>query len=71
MFYFVKNIVKNDGIYNYNNHTMCSLTKQIVNELMEKFKDENPETVFKMIQEMRNDIRQSNIELFNTYEQEN
>jgi hypothetical protein len=71
MFYFVKNIVKNDGIHNYNNHTMCSLTKQIVNELMEKFKDENPETVFKMIQEMRNDIRQSNIELFNTYEQEN
>jgi hypothetical protein len=69
MFYFVKNIVKNDGIYNYNNHTMRSLTKQIVDELMEKFKDENPETVFKMIQEVRNDIRQSNIEMFNTYEQ--
>jgi 5,10-methenyltetrahydromethanopterin hydrogenase len=69
MFYFVKNIVKNDGIYNYNNHTMRSLTKQIVDELMEKFKDENPETVFKMIQEVRNDIRQSNIEMFNIYEQ--
>jgi hypothetical protein len=69
MFYFVKKIVKNDGIYNYNNHTMRSLTKQIVDELMEKFKDENPETVFKMIQEVRNDIRQSNIEMFNTYEQ--
>ena len=69
MFYFVKNIVKNDGIHNYNNHTMCCLTKQIVDELMEKFKDENPETVFKMIQEVRNDIRQSNIEMFNTYEQ--
>jgi 5,10-methenyltetrahydromethanopterin hydrogenase len=69
MFYFVKKIVKNDGIYNYNNHTMRSLTKQIVDELMEKFKDENPETVFRMIQEVRNDIRQSNIEMFNTYEQ--
>jgi 5,10-methenyltetrahydromethanopterin hydrogenase len=69
MFYFVKKIVKNDGIYNYNNHTMHSLTKQIVDELMEKFKDENPETVFRMIQEVRNDIRQSNIEMFNTYEQ--
>ena len=69
MFYFVKNIVKNDGIYNYNNHTMRSLTKQSGDELMEKFKDENPETVFRMIQEVRNDIRQSNIEMFNTYEQ--
>ena len=49
-------------IYIYNNNTMHGLTNQIVDKLMEKFKDENPETVFKMIQEVRNDIRQSNVE---------
>ena len=62
LFYFEKNIVKNDGLYIYNNNTMHGLTKQIVDQLMEKFKDENPETVFKMIQEVRNDIRQSSVE---------
>jgi hypothetical protein len=50
-----------DYIY-INNNTMHGLTKQIVDKLMEKFKDENPETVFKMIQEVRNDIRQSSVE---------
>ena len=45
-----------------NNNTMHGLTNQIVDKLMEKFKDENPETVFKMIQEVRNDIRQSSVE---------
>ena len=62
MFYFVKNIVKNDELYIYNNNTMRGLTNQIVDKLMEKFKDENPETVFKMIQEVRNDIRLSSVE---------
>jgi hypothetical protein len=50
------------GYIYINNNTMHGLTNQIVDKLMEKFKDENPETVFKMIQEVRNDIRQSNVE---------
>ena len=38
---------------------MSSLTKQIVDELMEKFKNENPDTIIKIIQELRSNIRQS------------
>ena len=38
---------------------MSSLTKQIVDELMEKFKNENPDTIIKIIQELRNNIRES------------
>ena len=41
---------------------MSSLTKQIVDELMEKFKNENPDTIIKIIQELRNNIRESRIE---------
>ena len=38
---------------------MSSLTKQIVDELMEKFKNENPDTIIKIIRELRNNIRES------------
>jgi hypothetical protein len=47
---------------------MPNLVKQIVDGLMEKFKDEDPEMVFKIIEELRNDIRQSRIDLLNTGE---
>ena len=47
---------------------MSSLTKQIVDELMEKFKNEDSEMVFKIIEEMKNNIRQSRIDLLNAYE---
>lgn len=40
---------------------MSSLTKQIVDELMEKFKNENPDTIIKIIQELRNNIRESSL----------
>ena len=46
---------------------MYSLTKQIVDELMEKFKDENPDTIIKIIQELRNNIRESRIEQDSVY----
>jgi hypothetical protein len=46
---------------------MSSLTKQIVDELMEKFKDENPDTIIKIIQELRNNIRESRIEQDSVY----
>jgi hypothetical protein len=44
---------------------MPRLVKQIVDELMEKFKNEDPELVFKIIEEMKNNIRKSRIELLN------
>jgi hypothetical protein len=44
---------------------MPGLVKQIVDELMEKFKNEDPELVFKIIEEMKNNIRKSRIELLN------
>jgi hypothetical protein len=46
---------------------MSSLTKQIVDELMEKFKNENPDTIIKIIQELRNNIRESRIEQDSVY----
>jgi len=46
---------------------MSSLTKQIVDELMEKFKDENPDTIIKIIQELRNNIRESRIKQDSVY----
>ena len=46
---------------------MSSLTKQIVDELMDKFKDENPDTIIKIIQELRNNIRESRIEQDSVY----
>jgi hypothetical protein len=46
---------------------MSSWTKQIVDELMEKFKDENPDTIIKIIQELRNNIRESRIEQDSVY----
>jgi hypothetical protein len=47
---------------------MPRLVKQIVDELMEKFKNEDSEMVFKIIEEMKNNIRQSRIDLLNVYE---
>ena len=46
---------------------MSSLTKQIVDELMEKFKNENPDTIIKIIQELRNNIRESRIKQDSVY----
>ena len=46
---------------------MSSLTKQIVDELMEKFKNENPYTIIKIIQELRSNIRQSRVEQVSVY----
>ena len=46
---------------------MSSLTKQIVDELMDKFKNENPDTIIKIIQELRNNIRQSRVEQVSVY----
>jgi FMN-dependent NADH-azoreductase len=46
---------------------MSSLTKQIVDELMEKFKNENPDNIIKIIQELRNNIRESRIEQDSVY----
>jgi hypothetical protein len=46
---------------------MSSLTKQIVDELMDKFKNENPDTIIKIIQELRNNIRESRIEQDSVY----
>jgi hypothetical protein len=46
---------------------MSSLTKQIVDELMEKFKNENPDTIIKIIRELRNNIRESRIEQDSVY----
>lgn len=51
--------------YILNNKNMPGLVKQIVDEFMEKFKNEDPELVFKIIEEMKNNIRQSRIELLN------
>lgn len=51
--------------YILNNKNMPGLVKQIVDELMEKFKNEDPELVFKIIEEMKNNIRKSRIELLN------
>ena len=44
---------------------MPNLVKQIVDGLMEKFKDEDPKIVFEIIEEMKNNIRQSMIDLLN------
>jgi hypothetical protein len=44
---------------------MPSLTKQIAQELMEKFKNENPEIIMKIIQDIRVDIAKSNRTLNN------
>ena len=41
---------------------MCSLTKQIVDELMEKFKNEEPSAIIKIKRELRNNIRLSCVE---------
>jgi hypothetical protein len=49
---------------------MPNLVKQIVDGLMDKFKNEDPEMVFKIIEEMRNNIRQSRIDLLNTDEKQ-
>ena len=46
---------------------MSSLTKQIVDELMEKFKNENPDTIINIIQELRSNIRQSRVEQVSVY----
>ena len=59
---------QHDILYIYYNHTtMSSLTKQIVDELMEKFKNENPDTIIKIIQELRSNIRQSRVEQVSVY----
>jgi len=55
-------------LYILNNKKMSRLVKQIVDELMEKFKNEDSEMVFKIIEEMKNNIRQSRIDLLNAYE---
>lgn len=44
---------------------MPSLTKQIAQELMNKFKNENPETLMKIIQDIRIDIAQSSFTIDN------
>lgn len=44
---------------------MPNLVKQIVNRLMEKFKNEEPDMVFNIIEEIRINIRQSRIDLLN------
>ena len=47
---------------------MPRLVKKIVDELIEKFKNEDSKMVFKIIEEMKNNIRQSRIDLLNAYE---
>jgi len=44
---------------------MPGLVNQIVDELMEKFKNEEPELVFEIIREIRNNIKQERIEQCN------
>jgi len=44
---------------------MPGLVKQIVDELMDKFKNEKPELVIEIIQEIRNNIKQERIEQCN------
>jgi biotin synthase-like enzyme len=44
---------------------MPSLTKKIAQQLMDRFKNEDPETIIKIIQEIRNNIKQERIDLCN------
>ena len=49
---------------------MPRLIQQIVDGLMEKFNDEDSETVFEIIEEMRNNIRKTRMELLNLDEKQ-
>jgi hypothetical protein len=49
---------------------MPRLIQQIVDGLMEKFKDEDSDTVFEIIEEMRNNIRKTRMELLNLDEKQ-
>jgi hypothetical protein len=44
---------------------MPRLVKQIVDKLMDKFKNEEPENVIKIIREIRDDIERERIEQYN------
>lgn len=65
MFYFTFKHKKNDHVKYNINYNMPRLIQQIVDGLMEKFKDEDSDTVFEIIEEMRNNIRKTRMELVN------
>jgi hypothetical protein len=52
-------------LYILNNKKMPRLVKQIVDELMEKFKNDEQENVIKIIREIRYDIERERIEQCN------
>ena len=70
MFYFTFKHKKNDNVKYNINYNMPRLIQQIVDGLMEKFKDEDSETVFEIIEEMRNNIRKTRMELLNPSEKQ-